>query len=82
MLLANLGFSLSLLARPVYRSVALVQGLLYGLGTASALGYRPALVPGWIIQPVRQFTVGNYATAAGVIRGLRRRQAVTWKSVR
>jgi hypothetical protein len=82
MLAAAFGFSLSLLARRRYRVAALLQASVYGVGALSATGHRPRAVPNWAAQPLAQFTVGNYATAAGVIRGLRRRQSVTWKTVR
>jgi hypothetical protein len=82
MLAGAFGFSLSLLSRRSYRAAALLQATVYGVGALSATGHRPRAVPSWAAQPLAQFTVGNYATAAGVIRGLRRRQSVTWKTVR
>src|SRR4051812_27429631 len=82
LLLGTFLSSLVLLRRPRYRLVAAAQIAAYGLGAAEAVGRTPAVVPVAAAQAMRQFLLGNYAAAAGVIRGLRGRQSVTWKQVR
>lgn len=64
------------------RVAAAGQGAFYGLGAASAAGLEPPGPAGRVARIARQFTLGNVATAMGVVRAARGRQSVRWESVR
>lgn len=64
------------------RAAAAGQAAFYGLGAASAAGMEPPGPAGRIARIARQFTLGNWATAAGVVRAARGRQGVRWEAVR
>lgn len=83
LLAASLAGSLSLARESRHMRVAAgLQGGFYALGLASAGGVEPPGPAGRLARISRQFTLGNYATAVGVVRAARRRQSVTWEPVR
>lgn len=82
MLAGALMSSLALAGRPRYRLPALLQVGVYSIGALAARGHPAPLLPAGLTQAITQFTVGNVATAAGVLRGLRRRQPAAWRTVR
>jgi hypothetical protein len=82
LLAGALSTSIGLARRPRYRLAALAQLAVYGIGAAEAAGHTPAFVPAPAARAFRQFLLGNYAAAAGVIRAIVRGQPVTWRQVR
>lgn len=81
-LLACLGSSLSLARRRGWRRIAVAQLALYAAGGAGAAGLTPPGWPGLLLRALGQFVAGNVAIGAGVVRGVRGRQAATWDPVR
>jgi biofilm PGA synthesis N-glycosyltransferase PgaC len=81
-LLGLLGSSLALGRRRPYREAAVLQVAAYAVAGASVAGVEPPGPAGPIARAARQFLLGNVAIAIGVVRGLRRRQSVTWEAVR
>jgi hypothetical protein len=82
LLLALLVSSLTLVRRRPYRLAAAAQGGAYLTGALATAGVVPPGRAGRVARAAGQFTLGNVAVALGVIRGVRRRQGVTWDPVR
>jgi biofilm PGA synthesis N-glycosyltransferase PgaC len=82
LLLAALVSSLSLARRRPYGALAAAQAGVYATGALAAAGAVPPGPAGRVARAAGQFTFGNVAVALGVLRGLRRRQGVTWDPVR
>ena len=82
LLVAALVSSLSLARRRPYGALAAAQAGLYGAGALATAGVVPPGPAGRLARAAGQFTFGNAAVALGVVRGLRKRQGVTWDPVR
>lgn len=83
LLLTTLGSSLALAPESrSMRAAASLQCAFYALGAASACGVDPPGAAGRVARIARQFTLGNWATAVGVVRAMRGRQGVRWEAVR
>jgi glycosyltransferase involved in cell wall biosynthesis len=65
-----------------YRVLAALQLAVYGGGALACAGVVPPGPAGRMARAAGQFTLGNAAVGAGVVRGLRGRQDVRWDPVR
>jgi cellulose synthase/poly-beta-1,6-N-acetylglucosamine synthase-like glycosyltransferase len=61
------------------RALAALQAAGYATGALTAAGHLPRTAP---TRALAQFTVGNAAVAAGVVRAARGRQSAVWEAVR
>jgi cellulose synthase/poly-beta-1,6-N-acetylglucosamine synthase-like glycosyltransferase len=82
LLLGALVTSVMLAGRRPYGRLAAAQAGVYAAGALASAGVVPPGPAGRIARAAGQFTLGNVAVALGVVRGLRRRQGVTWDPVR
>ena len=64
-----------------WRIVAALQVAAYGIGLLAAAGVVLPGRAGRLAGAARQFVVGNWAIAVGVVRAVRGRQQATWRHV-
>jgi glycosyltransferase involved in cell wall biosynthesis len=82
LLVGMLGSSLALARRPAYRALALAQLVLYAPGMLALAGAPVPARRSLFVRASRELVLGCTGTTVGLVRGLRRRQAITWDPVR